>query len=68
MFDSIIVVTDRKVLDDQLQTTINALRKNKGVVYGVRKVQKILKISRIGKDIIISTIQKLNIRNYFFRR
>ena len=59
MFDSIIVVTDRKVLDDQLQTTINDLRKNQGVVYGVEKGSKDLKdFLESGKDIIISTIQK----------
>ena len=59
MFDSIIVVTDRKVLDDQLQTTINDLKQNQGVVYGVEKGSKDLKdFLESGKDIIISTIQK----------
>ena len=59
MFDSIIVVTDRKVLDNQLQKTIYDLKKNKGVVYPVEKGSSDLrKFLESGKDIIISTIQK----------
>tara|TARA_X000000950_G_C13915612_1_gene660854 strand:+ start:3221 stop:6163 length:2943 start_codon:yes stop_codon:yes gene_type:complete len=59
IFDSIIVVTDRKVLDNQLQKTINDLKKNKGVVYPVEKGSSDLKkFLESGKDIIISTIQK----------
>ena len=59
MFDSIIVVTDRKVLDNQLQKTIDDLKKNKGVVYPVEKGSSDLrKFLESGKDIIISTIQK----------
>ena len=59
MFDTIIVVTDRRVLDDQLRNTINDLKKVDGVVYGVEKGSKDLKkFLELGKDIVISTIQK----------
>jgi type I restriction enzyme R subunit len=59
IFDTIIVVTDRKVLDKQLQNTITQLEQTKGVVNSVDKdshqLQEFLEQS---KDIIISTIQK----------
>lgn len=59
MFDTIIVVTDRTVLDDQLRNTIRSLEKIDGVVNGVEKGSKELKeFLEQGKDIIITTIQK----------
>ena len=59
MFDSILVITDRKVLDKQLQNTISKLEQTKGVVNPVDLDSKQLKeFLESGKDIIITTIQK----------
>jgi len=59
MFDTIIVVTDRTVLDDQLRNTIRSLEKIDGVVNGVEHgSQELKKFLEQGKDIVITTIQK----------
>lgn len=59
MFDTIIVVTDRTVLDDQLRGTIRSLEKTDGVVKGVEHgSQELKKFLEQGKDIVITTIQK----------
>jgi type I restriction enzyme R subunit len=59
MFDTILVITDRKVLDKQLQKTLMDLQQTQGVVNPVDINSKQLKeyLER-GKDIIITTIQK----------
>ena len=59
MFSSIIVVTDRKVLDKQLQNTITSLQQVSGIVNNVTQGSKQLKeFLEQGKDIIVTTIQK----------
>ncbi|MBK7764110.1 MAG: type I restriction endonuclease subunit R [Bacteroidetes bacterium] len=59
MFDSIIVITDRKVLDRQLQNTIKQLEQTTGVVNPVdENSSQLKKHLESGKDIIITTIQK----------
>ena len=59
MFDSVIVVTDRKVLDKQIRNTIKQLEQTKGVVNPVDVNSKQLKeYLELGKSIIITTIQK----------
>lgn len=59
LFDTVVVVTDRKVLDDQLRNTIQSLEQVTGVVGGVEKDSAQLKaFLEQGKDIVISTIQK----------
>ena len=59
LFDTIIVVTDRTVLDDQLRNTIRSLEKIDGVVNGVEHgSQELRKFLEQGKDIVITTIQK----------
>ena len=59
IFDTVIVVTDRTVLDDQLRNTIRSLEKIDGVVNGVEKGSKELReFLESGKDIIVTTIQK----------
>jgi len=59
IFDSIIIVTDRTNLDDQLRGTVKSLSKVDGVVFGAEKGSKELKeFLEKGKDIIITTIQK----------
>ena len=62
IFDSIIVVTDRRVLDRQLQNTIKQVEQVDGVVHSVDKTSAQLKdFLESGKDIIISTIQKFSV-------
>ena len=59
MFDTIIVVSDRTVLDDQLRNTIHSLEKTGGVVNGVQSgSQQLKQFLEQGKDIVITTIQK----------
>ena len=59
LFDTIVVVTDRKVLDNQLRRIIQSLEKTAGVVGGVEKGSKELKeFLEKGKDIVVTTIQK----------
>ncbi|MCY4561506.1 MAG: DEAD/DEAH box helicase family protein [Flavobacteriaceae bacterium] len=59
IFDTIIVVSDRKVLDKQLQKTIKDLQQTEGVVRSVDINSNQLKeFLEKGKDIIITTIQK----------
>ena len=62
IFDSIIVVTDRRILDRQLQATIKQMERVAGVVHSVDKTSTQLKsFLESGKDIIISTIQKFSV-------
>ena len=59
IFDTIIVVTDRKVLDKQLQNTISQLEQTIGVVNKVEENSQQLKtFLEKSKDIIVTTIQK----------
>ena len=61
IFDTIVVITDRKVLDRQLQNTIKQLEQTIGVVNPIDVNSSQLKdyLER-GKDIIITTIQKFS--------
>ena len=62
IFDSVIVVTDRKVLDKQLQDTIKQVEQVDGVVHSVDKTSAQLRgFLENSKDIIISTIQKFSV-------
>ena len=59
LFDTILVITDRKVLDRQLQKTIKDLQQTDGVVNPVDiNSQQLKEFLEKGKDIIITTIQK----------
>lgn len=59
MFDSILVITDRKVLDAQLQKTVGKLEQTSGVVNPVDlNSAQLREFLEKGKDIIITTIQK----------
>ena len=59
LFDSIIVVTDRKILDRQLQNTIKQFEQTTGVVNPIDMNSKQLKNAlETGKSIIITTLQK----------
>lgn len=59
VFDSIIVITDRRVLDKQLQDTIHAMDHTAGVVVRVDKnARQLTEALSDGAKIIISTLQK----------
>lgn len=59
IFDSIIVITDRIVLDKQLQKQIKQFEKIKGTVRTITKGSKqLIKALTDGDKIIISTLQK----------
>jgi type I restriction enzyme R subunit len=61
IFDSVIVVTDRRVLDRQLQNTIKQFEQISGVVEAIdeKKTSQDLKAAlEKGKSIIITTLQK----------
>lgn len=59
MFDTILVITDRKVLDKQLQGTVSKLEQTEGVVNSVDlNSQQLKEFLEKGKDIIITTVQK----------
>lgn len=62
IFDSVIVVTDRRLLDKQLQAIIKQVAQVDGVVNSVDKNSAQLKgFLQSGKQIIISTIQKFSV-------
>ncbi len=59
LFDSIVVVTDRKILDRQLQDTIKQFEQVEGVVCKIDVNSTQLRESiEAGRDIIITTLQK----------
>ena len=59
MFDSVIVVTDRRLLDRQIRNTVKQLEQTKGVVNPVDvNSQQLKEYLELGKSIIITTIQK----------
>jgi type I restriction enzyme R subunit len=59
VFDSIVVVTDRRVLDQQLRSTIRSFEQVKGIVTAIEKhkSQELATALMGGKDIIITTLQ-----------
>lgn len=59
VFDSIVVITDRRVLDRQLQGTIKQFEKVKGTVAKIdRNTKQLVKALERGDKIIITTLQK----------
>ncbi len=59
VFDSIIVITDRRVLDKQLQQTVQQFEQTLGVVENIDKTSGQLKDAlEDGKTIIVTTLQK----------
>ncbi|MBK7407975.1 MAG: type I restriction endonuclease subunit R [Saprospirales bacterium] len=59
LYSTIVVVTDRRVLDKQLRDTIVQLERATGVVNPVDKTsQQLREYLEKGKDIIVTTIQK----------
>ena len=61
IFDSVIVVTDRRVLDSQLQNTIYQFEHKSGVVQRIDKdSQQLADAIGSGANIIITTLQKFS--------
>lgn len=61
IFDSVIVVTDRRVLDSQLQNTIYQFEHKSGVVQRIDKdSQQLADAISDGSNIIITTLQKFS--------
>ncbi len=59
VFDSIIVVTDRRVLDRQLQRTVRHFEQTLGVVENIDQTSRQLREAlESGKTIIVTTLQK----------
>ena len=59
VFDSIVVITDRRVLDRQLQNTIRQFEQTLGVVENIDRTSRQLKQAlESGKTIIVTTLQK----------
>ncbi len=59
VFDSIVVVTDRRVLDRQLQQIVRQFEQTLGVVENIEKTSRQLKEAlESGKTIIVTTLQK----------
>jgi type I restriction enzyme R subunit len=59
VFDSIVVITDRRVLDRQLQRTVRQFEQTAGVVENIDTTSRKLKEAlESGKTIIVTTLQK----------
>ncbi len=58
IFDSVIVVTDRRILDDQIQKTIKQFMQVGATVGHAENSGDLRKLIEEGKKIIISTVQK----------
>jgi type I restriction enzyme R subunit len=59
VFDSVIIITDRRVLDQQLQNTVYQFEHKTGVVEKIdENTQQLAKALASGTPIIISTLQK----------
>lgn len=59
VFDSIIVITDRRILDRQLQRTVRQFEQTSGVVENIDTTSRKLKEAlESGKTIIVTTLQK----------
>ena len=58
VFDSVVVVTDRRVLDTQLKDNIKLFSETKNIVAHCESAQELKYNLEIGKKIIITTVQK----------
>lgn len=58
IFDSVIVVTDRRILDDQIQRTIKQFMQVSATVGHAERSGDLRKFIQEGKKIIVSTVQK----------
>jgi type I restriction enzyme R subunit len=59
IFDSVIIISDRRVIDRQLQTTLRQFQQTLGLLENIDKTSRQLKKAlEDGKTIIVSTLQK----------
>ena len=59
VFDSVVVVTDRRILDRQLQRTVRQFEQTLGVVENIEKTSRQLREAlEAGRKIIVTTLQK----------
>lgn len=58
LFDTVVVVTDRRMLDKQIKDNIKAFSEMKGVVAHAGKAQDLKTALQEGKRIVITTLQK----------
>lgn len=59
IYDMVIVVSDRKVIDKQLQEQVQAIEKKKGVVDNIdKRSSQLREAMKTGSNIVVSTIQK----------
>ncbi|MFA6240057.1 MAG: type I restriction endonuclease [Candidatus Hydrogenedentales bacterium] len=58
VFDSVIIVTDRRILDDQIQTTIKQFMQVRATVGHAENSGDLRKFIQDGKKVIVSTVQK----------
>ena len=58
LFDSVIVITDRRILDDQIQKTIRGFAQVGSIVGHAEHSGDLRRFIEAGKKIIISTVQK----------
>jgi type I restriction enzyme R subunit len=58
LFDSVVVVTDRRVLDTQLKDNIKLFSETKNIVAHCESAQELKHNLELGKKIIITTVQK----------
>lgn len=58
VFDSVIVVTDRRILDDQIQKTIKGFMQVRATVGHAQRAGDLRRFIQEGKKIIVSTVQK----------
>ena len=59
VFDSIVVITDRRILDRQLQSTVRQFEQTAGLVENIDTTSRQLKAAlETGKTIIVTTLQK----------
>jgi len=58
-FDSVVVITDRRILDRQLQNTVRAFEQTLGTVETITEnSQQLKKALEEGKNIVVTTLQK----------
>jgi len=66
VFDSVVVVTDRRILDRQLQATVSAFEQTLGTVETITESSQQLRTAlEQGKNIIVSTLQKFPVISEF---
>lgn len=61
VFDSVIVITDRRILDRQLQRTVRQFEQTRGIVENIDETSRQLKEAlEAGKNIVVATLHKFH--------